>query len=359
MSKEFKIEVARIIKDSIHNLVIKKPNELDNNIFFSRTKYFIEMLEGSRNEAYIDGILDPDNKRQFISAAKFYSLDEAEQEKLWDECIKQTGKKPVTTVGIGANISKQKVRDKLDKVLGQKGLMDKVYYGKANLTDEQIEIIFKYDIYERLIELRRIYGEAWYKLRVNERIAILSLHFNYPDLVNEKSTFREHVLKYLETSDSIYLKNAVHEVKSRSNRAKSPGIQNRRDAEAMLLNSCDAPIYTRPDQNSDDVKTTIANVGQTVVPISENTPLASDNSEYFVWRTKMDKKVRQDHVLLESKIFRRDNAPVGYLPGDKHNCRCWAEKIPEYIFINDAVTQKKAAELYLLKGIVHPILIPF
>tara|TARA_R110002095_G_scaffold208354_1_gene193995 strand:+ start:414 stop:701 length:288 start_codon:yes stop_codon:yes gene_type:complete len=75
MTKLSRAELAKILRDSSHNFVIEGHNELDNEAYFTRLKCFIEALEGSRNEAYIDGIVYPKNSRSFISMAKFNALD--------------------------------------------------------------------------------------------------------------------------------------------------------------------------------------------------------------------------------------------------------------------------------------------
>ena len=77
MSEVTKEMVAEIIRDSTHNLVINEENELDNKLYFDRLKYFIGMLEGSKNGAYLDGILDPKKPTRFISARDFYALDDS------------------------------------------------------------------------------------------------------------------------------------------------------------------------------------------------------------------------------------------------------------------------------------------
>ena len=41
MSKSFKVEVAEIIRDSTHNFIIHEANDLDNEIYFTRVRYFI------------------------------------------------------------------------------------------------------------------------------------------------------------------------------------------------------------------------------------------------------------------------------------------------------------------------------
>ncbi|GAB4162590.1 MAG: hypothetical protein Tsb006_0930 [Rickettsiaceae bacterium] len=357
MSKPFKVEVAEIIRDSTHNLIISEANELNNEIYFSRVKYFIGLLEGSRNEAYLDGILDPDKPARFISVAKFYSLDKTTQDKLRADCLARPGgKKPITTVGIGANLELEGILDKFDTLLGTPGLMDQVYLGKAELTNLQVEIIFKDCISERLVELHKIYDSDWPKLRANERIAILSLYFNYPGLVGKNTNFRKHIQNYVKTNDETYLRKAVDEVARRSNPSKDPGIQNRRYAEAELLSSYDSQTYTKANESPDAAKLKIATIGKTVIPLSNSDlPVNGTNAKYFIWRTKMDQQVRYEHVLLEGKVFRKDNPPK-YMPGTMNNCRCHAEEVPDYILINDGVEKNRAFELYLRKGIKHPIL---
>ena len=106
MTKSFKVQIAEIIRDTMHNLIITEKNELDNETYFSGLKYFIGELEGVRNEAYLDGIPDPRNPAKFISAKKFYSLSEEKREELLNQYTEANleKKKFVTTVGIGANI---------------------------------------------------------------------------------------------------------------------------------------------------------------------------------------------------------------------------------------------------------------
>lgn len=69
----------------------------------------------------------------------------------------------------------------------------------------------------------------------------------------------------------------------------------------------------------------------------------------------MDSIVRNDHILREGKIFRKDNPP-NYLPGDMHNCRCHMEEVPDYILIKDEATVNKAFKLYICTGKRHSIL---
>lgn len=292
MTKSLKVQIAEIIRDSTHNLVITEKNELDNEVYFSRLKYFIGKLEGVRNEAYLDGIPDPRNPAKFISAEKFYSLSDERQNELLDKYgDKKRGKNGfVTTVGIGANIEPDKIKERFDKILGEPGLMHLVYYGKAELTDEQVDIIFRDCISARVEELRRIYKSDWDKLRVNERITIISLYFNNKNLAGGYTNFYKYITNYIKTGDLAYLKHAVNEVEKKSNPKRALGIQNRRDAEGELLVSYKSSAYTRPNESPDSAKLTLAEAGKTVIPLNNDYPVTRINSDYFIWRTKMDNR---------------------------------------------------------------------
>lgn len=59
----------------------------------------------------------------------------------------------------------------------------------------------------------------------------------------------------------------------------------------------------------------------------------SVGSEFYVWRTALDRDVRPLHKKLEGKTFRWDNPPVTgengerSLPGGIYNCRCYPEPV--------------------------------
>ena len=48
-------------------------------------------------------------------------------------------------------------------------------------------------------------------------------------------------------------------------------------------------------------------------------------SDYYIWRTRQDDKVRGKHAEREGKIFNKHIPPEGGNPGEDYNCRCWAE----------------------------------
>ena len=49
----------------------------------------------------------------------------------------------------------------------------------------------------------------------------------------------------------------------------------------------------------------------------------------YIWRTRWDDKVRSEHARRDGEVFSWDNPPSGGHPGEDHNCRCWAEPVPE------------------------------
>lgn len=354
MTKPLKVEMAEIIRDTTHNLIVTEDSELDNEIYFDRLKYFIGMLEGYRKDAYLDGIHKPDNKAEYISVRHFNTFNKKRQDKMIADCIKDYKRDTIVTVGIGANLEITGILDRFDQILGKPGLMQLVYDGKANLTDEQVAVIFRDCIEERFYRLRNVYKSSWNNLRVNEQIAIISLYFNHPNLAGGHTSFYKHITNYVKTGDVLYLKQAVHEVEKRSNPGKIPGIQNRRDVEGALLASYNSPTYTKPYESPDSVKIKTAELNKTIVPLNNDQPITGINSDYFIWRTKMDNDVRAEHAKKEGKIYRKDNPP-GKRPGEDYNCRCSAEEVPDYIVIKDTATINKAFELYIRTGIKHSI----
>lgn len=45
----------------------------------------------------------------------------------------------------------------------------------------------------------------------------------------------------------------------------------------------------------------------------------------YVWRTRLDERVRPEHAEREGEIFSWSRPPSGGHPGEEINCRCWAE----------------------------------
>ena len=255
-------------------------------------------------------------------------------------------------------IESEEVQVKFDKLFGTPGFMNQVYWGKANITPQQDDVMLTYDMNERLVELRKIFGLVWPKLKANEKLAILSEHFNGGKaLVGEHTNFSRHAIKYADKSDPVDLWSAIKEIVENSNPSKSPGVQNRRDADGTMLASPKAPAYTKPNESPDSKKVKIAKINETIIPLNQGGPVTGKNESYFIWRTRLDNKVRSDHLKNEGKVFRRNAPPEGYMPSDHYNCRCWAEKVPDDILIDDEIAKNIAFEFNLRKGIIHPILL--
>lgn len=51
------------------------------------------------------------------------------------------------------------------------------------------------------------------------------------------------------------------------------------------------------------------------------------NSTHYIWRTRLDGKVRSSHRANHGKKFAWNNPPSTGHPGEDFNCRCWAEPV--------------------------------
>jgi Phage Mu protein F like protein len=65
----------------------------------------------------------------------------------------------------------------------------------------------------------------------------------------------------------------------------------------------------------------------TPISLSLKKDAGSSTSQYYIWRTESDEKVRPSHAANSGKIFSTDNPPITGNPGEDYNCRCWAEPI--------------------------------
>lgn len=53
--------------------------------------------------------------------------------------------------------------------------------------------------------------------------------------------------------------------------------------------------------------------------------------EKYVWRTRLDERVRPEHAEREGEVFSWRRPPDGGHPGEEINCRCWSEPYVEDI----------------------------
>ena len=147
------------------------------------------------------------------------------------------------TVGIGFNMDAPSAREQWKQAFANakdKPDFDKVKSKKQRLTKDQITALFNVAVESRVEELKRSYGDAWDKLKPNEKLAIEDLYYNGPSLVSRGTCFHENIQCYVATGDRTHLEHALWEVAENSNPKHHAGMQNRREAQTMLLNTYDA-----------------------------------------------------------------------------------------------------------------------
>lgn len=67
---------------------------------------------------------------------------------------------------------------------------------------------------------------------------------------------------------------------------------------------------------------------------------------HYIWRTRLDDKVRPSHAANDGKVFSWDSPPSTGHPGDDYNCRCWADPVPNA----DPIPATKIRNEYLIAG---------
>ena len=321
-------DLANVMRDITHNLNLNIA--ASDAVYKQALKQYFVKLEGSSDKAYDDRRSGKDK---------------------WMSNIIRNGKEPKgkVTIGIGFNMNIESKDDPKNKdnsrVIWAAALpevsFDDAKEGKIELTEEQIDRLFDKTIEVRLRKLRGIYGNSWNKFRPNERLSIISAFFNCEALVNGSSQFSKHMKLYAETHDPEYLKAAVKELRENSN-GGDIDLQSRRDAEATLLNSLNCPFYVAGTERHLPEELPIVYAEKTRIPRGLVTTEPNQNEDYFIWRTKMDDKVRASHIIKEGMIFRKDR---NERPKGEANCRCYEEAIPDII---EDIAQHKS---YFLGGI--------
>ena len=311
------------LRDRLHNLDPKNPKHQD-------MYHFLRALYITDAEGYCP-----------------YAYDDATGQPI------RPGKTPKgnVTVGVGFNMSRRKARKEWTDTFGDAVDFDAVYRGEKRLTNEQINCLLEFSLESREEDIQRNYKKIWAKLRLNERLVIEDAYFNGPKLVRSGTRFHGAMHAYARTGDAKHLRQAVHEMRNRSNPEKSKGLQKRREAQAVLLSSQECPLYTTPLEGRLPAESTPVAVvpGQTVLPRGVDTWPPSEDSTYYIWRTQCDGQVRPSHLELEGKIFSDDNKPSFGHPGEDNNCRCWAEPLPQNIHI----IHQKALNAYILWKNLH------
>lgn len=293
---------AGLLRDILHNL--DPENESHMKIYGQMRYYFIRGHEGESTFAYDD-----------------------ENQALVTDPSKVAGK---ITIGVGFNMDAQGAREIWSIALPEVDF-DSARSGQKELSNDQIKRLFDISTSIRETELSNHYGSTFQNLRLNERLAIEDGYFNAPTIVRRGTNFHSHIAQYYATNDQHHLQNAVDELRHRSNKERSKGLQARRERQADMLSSFNSPFYSKPSDERLPYKKTQARVGITVIPRGiEDWPKSNDD-RYFIWRTSCDGSVRESHLALEGKIFAYKNPPSIGLPGEDYNCRCHAETVPANI----------------------------
>lgn len=299
---------ADYLRDLLHNL--NPENDSHMNIYNQARYYFISQNEGTSKVAYDDATGNPVT-----------------------DINKVIGK---ITIGVGFNMDEIDARNNWNSAFYNQIDFDSAKSGNIELTEQQIRILYNHSINIREEDLRNYYFPIYQMLKLNERLAIEDAYFNLPRLVDSRSNFMKHIREYYRTGERIKLLQAVDELKHRSNPKRIPGIQNRRNKQAELLNSTKAPFYSQPfDSRLPNKLPIYITPLETVIPRGTENWEKGGNPEYYIWRTQCDEKVRQSHFLLEGRVFPKNNPPPTGHPKEANNCRCWAEELPKNIVVRE------------------------
>ncbi|MDX2050389.1 MAG: hypothetical protein SFT93_04385 [Rickettsiaceae bacterium] len=295
------LKITNHYRDILHNLDRNNP---EHRKIYEKVRFdFLAMNEGERHTAYKDHLGN-------------------------------------TTIGVGFNMSTAGARKEFNKAFDSKINFDDAKNGKIKLTDEQVKKLFDQSMKSRERYLRSSYNEVYDKLKYNELLAIEDLNFNGPKLVKNGSKFHEYMNNYYQTRDAKYLHLATCELVNRSNPQKHLGIQNRRLKQAAMLDSRLCPFYSGPHSTLLPFEHIKAKLNETVIPRCTEYWKKDPNSEYYIWRTMMDDKVRTSHLQFEGKIFKKNTLPPG-IENVMYNCRCWQEVLPINIhIINESIARQ-------------------
>ena len=256
------------MRDRIHNL---DPEVYDDMVYYKIIRSeFVTNNEGSEKYAYNDAELNDKNGKK----------------KRYDGSPITNGGK--ITVGVGFNMSDPGARKEWNKIFenyDKKPDFDQVYNGQKELTNAQVDHLLRSSLDKREKELEKIYVLIWDDLKLNERLAIEDSYFNAPALINPKSSFYSNIHAYygyeivvdksngkiisrkeIEKGNPEYLKNAFIELRDRSNPNNLRGLTKRRIVEAAMLNSRNAPIYSKPGEIRLPRKKISARVAETIIP---------------------------------------------------------------------------------------------
>ena len=126
------------------------------------------------------------------------------------------------------------------------------------------------------------------------------------------------------------LTDAIDELKHHSNPKGSKGIQARREAEALLLESHKSKFYSAPGQPLLPRGPLKVYLPETTIPRGVEawpSPSIDDKSQkYYIWRTEGDSRVRKKHAGFDGRLFKK-GSPI-YNASEDAGCRCKRVPVP-------------------------------
>ncbi len=297
-------EAARL-RNELHNLDIR--DFFDREFYYDKLLYIIASGEGFKPQVYRDT-------------------------------------KGILTIGYGFNMDRGSTsQNEWNNIFKGTLSFEDAKNGEIEITQVQARALKKFGVGLREKELAKIYAPYWHKMRLNERAILTDLYYQQPKLAGSKTRFCSNLKEYYRTGNPDYFELAVAELKLHSSYSKNPieriGLQNRNDIRAIIFDSRNSPLYSNPhdDLIPEDKKIKVT-LGETIIPkeISAKFPKTSDVGDYYIWRTRMDDKVRSDHTKYEGRVFRHDAQMMH--PSEDYNCRCYKERLP----INAEIIEQKS-----------------
>ena len=299
---------AANLRNELHNL--NMTNSFDHEVYYDKLLYIIASGEGFKPQIYRDT-------------------------------------KGILTIGYGFNMDRGSAsKNEWDNIFKGALSFEDAKNGEIEITKVQARALKKFGVWLREKELAKIYAPYWNKMRLNERAILTDLYYQQPKLAGSKTRFCTNLKKYYRTGNSDYFELAITEVKLHSSYSKNPieriRLQNRNDIRAIILDSRNSSLYSNPHDEliPEDKKIKIV-LGETIIPreVSAKFPKTSDLGDYYIWRTRMDDKVRSAHTKYEGRVFRH-NAQMIH-PSEDYNCRCYKERLP----INAEIIEQKSQML--------------
>ncbi|MFK7968533.1 MAG: phage minor head protein [Rickettsiaceae bacterium] len=311
---------AAQLRDQLHNLDMY--NFIDNEIYYEKLSYIIASGEGFSSKVYKDS-------------------------------------KGKLTIGYGFNMDRGDAsRDEWNQIFKGSISFDSAKKGDIELTKEQARMLKRYRIAIREKELAKIYDPYWRKLRANEKAIITDLYYQSPKLAGNNTRFSKYLKDYYKTNDMYYLELATIEIKEHSSSSKNPldriGLQNRNNIRAIIFDSRDCPLYSKPYDTLIPKNKQIQVIpGEPIISKEISTKFPESNSwgDYYIWRTRMDDKVRSGHKELEGRVFKHEDNMMH--PNDDYGCRCYKQKLPIHAEIIEKESKSFKEEEEELKGKIY------